>query len=106
MPIALDKIQDAHSLSNHLDSHNAHFRLMIDSENQIEALDEYSKRQKEDETQKNGPWSIMIKLDGGYHRAGLTVGSEELRKTIRMCLDSPHIDLFGFYAHFGRKLPL
>ena len=104
MPIALDKIQDAQSLSDHLRPLKARFRLMVDCKTQIEALHQYAAEQTG--TEKRTPWSVMIKLDAGYHRAGLATDSEELKQAIRLCLDSPHIELFGFYAHFGRKYGL
>ena len=103
MPIALDKVEDAKSLANYLRPHNAQFRLMVDSVAQIQALEQYAHESSRFVGQT--PWSVMIKLDGGYHRAGLTVNSDELKQAIRLCLDSPYVELFGFYAHFGRKSP-
>jgi D-serine deaminase-like pyridoxal phosphate-dependent protein len=101
MPIALDKLEDAQHLANHLRPLHAQFRIMVDSLTQIQALQQYAQDSGRPESQT--PWSVMIKLDGGTHRAGLSVNSDELKRAIRLCLDSPHIELFGFYAHFGRE---
>lgn len=103
MPLGLDRVQDAHALTLFLKPHGAQFRVFIDSLNQLQALHEYAASQAQSSGQSPFIWSVMIKLDGGYRRAGFTLESEELRRAIEACLESPHIDLFGFYAHFGRK---
>ena len=103
MPLGLDRIQDAHALTLFLKPHGAQFRVFIDSLNQLQALHEYAASQAQSSGQSPFIWSVMIKLDGGYRRAGFTLESQELRRAIEACLESPHIDLFGFYAHFGRK---
>jgi D-serine deaminase-like pyridoxal phosphate-dependent protein len=94
-------MQDAQSLSTFLKPYNARFRVFVDSLTQIHALHEYA----ESQSQLGNPivWSVMIKLDGGNGRAGLTLESEDLKRAIGACLDSPYVDLFGFYAHFGRE---
>jgi D-serine deaminase-like pyridoxal phosphate-dependent protein len=107
MPLGLDRIQDAHTLTSFLKPHGAHFRVFIDSLAQLQALHEYTASQAQFSEQGTFVWSVMIKLDGGTRRAGFTLESDDLKRAVEVCLDSPHIDLFGFYAHFGREyIPL
>ena len=107
MPLGLDRIQDAHTLTSFLKPHGAQFRVFIDSLPQIKALHEYAASQARSSAPDSFVWSVMIKLDGGYRRAGFTLESDDLKRAIEACLDSPYIDLFGFYAHFGREsIPL
>jgi D-serine deaminase-like pyridoxal phosphate-dependent protein len=96
MPLGLDRLREANRLASFLrQSHDdARFRVFVDSLTQVQALNEYA---ESEEVDKSGlPWSVMIKLDGGYHRAGFTVQSDDLKLAIKQCLASPHIDLYGF----------
>ena len=42
---------------------------------------------------------VFVKIDSGYHRAGLTPGSREFESLLRAILRSIHCKLVGFYSH-------
>lgn len=78
------------------------FRLMIDSEDQLQALQRHGVPAGEG----SGKWSIFIKVDCGTHRAGLPVSSDALEALIKAAL-SPDmaqiVDVYGFYCHAGHS---
>ncbi|KAK6529406.1 hypothetical protein TWF281_008582 [Arthrobotrys megalospora] len=47
------------------------------------------------------PWSVFIKLDTGYHRAGLEPSSDSLRELLKSAISHRNISIYGFYAHAG-----
>lgn len=72
------------------------FKLMVDSESQIEALEEFS-------TDNDVNWDVFVKVDMGTHRAGLEEDSEDLQNLIKKILSSEAVSLFGFYCHAGHS---
>ncbi|EPS40843.1 hypothetical protein H072_5282 [Dactylellina haptotyla CBS 200.50] len=72
----------------------ANLRLLVDNPAQITSLASLP--------QLSGkPWSIFIKLDGGYHRAGLEPESEALQELLTTAIQAKNNDIYGFYAHAG-----
>lgn len=108
VPIALDKIQDAYDLAilvKHTSNNQATLSLMIDSVEQVRALNTFLSHQPivpGSSIPSLDQWSVFIKLDGGYHRAGIDPKSKTLREVISNCLALDKIHIKGFYAHFGR----
>ncbi|RXK38267.1 D-serine dehydratase [Tremella mesenterica] len=97
MPVSLDKMEDLHNAQSEVRD-KAVIRLMVDHPTQIEALKNFNER--------NGlrrKWSVFIKVDGGGKRAGLPSDSKEMKDLIALCLSSSHVEIFGFYSHFGQS---
>lgn len=52
------------------------------------------------------PLKVFVKIDTGYHRAGVKVGSEEFNRLITDVLDEESrgtVELLGFYSHAGHS---
>lgn len=67
---------------------------MVDSEQQIEALEKFG---------ASKPWDIFIKLDVGTHRAGIATDSPVLRRIVERANSSSAVDIYGFYCHAGHS---
>ncbi|KAF3931458.1 hypothetical protein ABW19_dt0203641 [Dactylella cylindrospora] len=90
LPPAASYIPTLSSLSSKIPN----LRLLVDHPSQIKSLVALP--------QLSGkPWSVFIKLDTGYRRAGLEPASTSIRELIKLSLGSPNIQLYGFYAHAG-----
>lgn len=50
-----------------------------------------------------GPVDVMIKIDSGYHRAGLDPGSEELRELALLIVRAGKLRLTGLLTHAGHS---
>lgn len=49
---------------------------------------------------------VFVKIDTGYHRAGVVVGTEKFNRLISDVLDEEsrgHVELVGFYSHAGHS---
>lgn len=48
---------------------------------------------------------VFIKIDTGYHRAGVEVGTEKFHRLVAEIFDESHgtVDLLGFYSHAGHS---
>eukprot|EP00047_Mylnosiga_fluctuans_P015413 m.46010 g.46010 ORF g.46010 m.46010 type:complete len:365 (-) comp5907_c0_seq3:108-1202(-) len=88
IPITPDKLQRALPLQNALNR----FNVLIDSHETYHAVRACS---------ANKPWRVWLKVDCGYHRAGVdpsSDGSVELAKSIAT---DPATRLAGIYVHAG-----
>lgn len=72
---------------------------MIDNEQHIELLKDFAKNNPSTPRE----WSVFIKVDVGYHRAGLETSSPSLQKLIQQAEDSPVVSVYGFYCHAGHS---
>lgn len=72
------------------------FKLMADSESQIDALEEYA-------SQYGTNWEVFVKVDMGTHRAGLEESSSRLSSLIKRIVLSESVSLHGFYCHAGHS---
>lgn len=73
--------------------------LMVDSDEQVDLLTEYSKHHPM--TKK---WWVFIKIDTGTKRAGLVNGSARLTQAIRKVMQcESSVGLYGFYCHAGHS---
>ena len=72
---------------------------MIDHEQHIKLLEDFTKNNI------NSPrkWDVFIKVDTGYHRAGVMTTSPKLQKLIAEAEASPVISVYGFYCHAGQS---
>ncbi|KIM33002.1 hypothetical protein M408DRAFT_313285 [Serendipita vermifera MAFF 305830] len=94
LPVSPNKLADLAKLADtmHAESENAKLRLMVDNMVQFQALEAY---------ESNRGWSVFVKIDHGGRRAGLTIGSDELKALVSSLLSSSNISIFGFYCHAG-----
>lgn len=72
------------------------FKLMVDDESQIQALEEYA-------TDQGIAWEVFVKVDMGTNRAGLEQGSGRLHSLIQKITLSLAVSLHGFYCHAGHS---
>lgn len=71
---------------------------MVDNEAEIEFLEEFAKSNPSAQ-----PWDVFIKIDVGYHRAGVETSSPSLPKLVRRIEESPAASVYGFYCHAGQS---
>lgn len=67
---------------------------MVDNEQQIALLEQSDKQQ---------PWDIFVKLDVGSHRAGVETNSKALRNLVKRAEKSSAVSIYGFYCHAGHS---
>ncbi|WWC62270.1 uncharacterized protein I303_104866 [Kwoniella dejecticola CBS 10117] len=97
MPVGSDKIEDLNRAQDIIGSKGV-IRLMVDHPEQIKLLSQFN--------EKNGrkqKWSVFVKVDGGGRRAGVPPTSQQLKDIIQAVLSSNHVEIFGFYSHFGQS---
>ncbi|KAF7529219.1 hypothetical protein G7054_g9918 [Neopestalotiopsis clavispora] len=68
--------------------------LMIDNEQQIDALEAFDAQES---------WDIFIKLDVGSHRAGVEQKTPALRHLVNRAEKSAATHIYGFYCHAGHS---
>ncbi|KAK6344345.1 hypothetical protein TWF696_007984 [Orbilia brochopaga] len=90
LPPAASYIPTLSSLSREIPN----LRLIVDHVSQLEALTRLPPL-------CGKPWSIFIKIDCGYHRAGVSAGSPDFIDLLSAVLSSKSVDIYGFYAHAG-----
>lgn len=73
---------------------------MIDHEDHVKLLEEYSARTSRNSGQ---PWKAFIKIDIGSHRAGVENSSPRLDALIAKANASSHVEIYGFYCHAGHS---
>lgn len=73
--------------------------LMIDSQDHIDMLQDFARNNPSAPQQ----WHVYIKVDTGYHRAGVMTTSPSLRKLIDQAGASSAILIDGFYCHAGHS---
>lgn len=97
LPVVKSRLEELAELSKYV----PHLRLMLDNEEQLDILCEFSKTHKL--TQK---WSIFIKINMGTNRAGFEQQDCAFDKTLKKLLTTPcreHISLYGLYCHAGHS---
>ena len=72
---------------------------MIDSNEHIQLLEDFAKENPSAPQQ----WNVFIKVDTGYHRAGVMTTSPSLSKFIQQAEASPAVAINGFYCHAGHS---
>ncbi|WVQ99765.1 hypothetical protein IAU59_006907 [Kwoniella sp. CBS 9459] len=97
MPIGEDKIPDIDAAQQRVGD-KAVIRVMVDHPTQIGLLERYS----EQSGRKLG-WNVFVKVDGGGRRAGVPPTSDQMKDLIKAIVASKHVEIFGFYSHFGQS---
>lgn len=103
LPLPLDKIDELAQYRTALRRYSsvgdsAQLRLMVDNISQAQALQQYAEQHNQD------PFSIFIKIECGYKRAGIQPHSQYLRKLLLTIRDScPLVSIYGFYTHAGHS---
>ena len=69
---------------------------MVDHPDQIEFLEEFISKNS---TGSNIKWSVFIKVDTGYHRAGVTCDDSGI-SSASLIIDSKYLALKGLYSHW------
>ncbi|KAJ9106085.1 hypothetical protein QFC21_001225 [Naganishia friedmannii] len=70
--------------------------LMVDHPAQAEAVDSVPR----DDLRV---WSVFIKVDAGYHRAGVPLHTQQFEETVSAVLECAATSLYGFYVHAGNS---
>ncbi|RSH89097.1 hypothetical protein EHS25_002763 [Saitozyma podzolica] len=97
MPLAASRLEDINDAQSKCGD-KAVIRLMVDHPEQIAALEAFSRR-----SGRKQRWSVFMKVDGGGRRAGVPPQSEQMRDNIKAALASDHVEIYGFYSHFGQS---
>ncbi|KAJ3042924.1 hypothetical protein HDV00_006231 [Rhizophlyctis rosea] len=90
LPPAVSYIPVLSSLSSQIPN----LRLLVDHPSQLSSLNSHPPA-------SGKPWSVFVKLDGGYHRAGVEPTSGALQELLIAALGSTNISIYGFYVHAG-----
>lgn len=98
LPVVKSRLDELADLSTKI----PHFRLMLDSPEQLDVLAAYNKKNPQSKK-----WSIFIKVNMGTDRAGLLNDSELLNKFLTKALKDQDVkrsvEIFGLYCHAGHS---
>lgn len=72
--------------------------LLIDHPQQIQIVQEFLDAQKKESFVQT--WSVFVKLDTGYHRAGITCDERGIDLVDLIVSKSPRLKLAGLYSHW------
>ena len=103
MPICYTKIPIIFRLRDHLTkwvSQEGVIHVLVDSEDQLKRLEHFM--EEFGSHLMNAAtllWSVFLKIDTGYHRAGVTCDSEGVMLATRI-INSSHCSLKGVYSHW------
>ena len=89
IPICRSKLPTIDTLRNKMVDVNGKIHLLVDSMGHIDILESSSDRK----------WSIFIKIDTGYHRAGVTCDGQGVLTATRV-IESTNLSLKGLYSHW------
>lgn len=71
--------------------------FLIDHPAQLENL-------RDESESAQHPIHVFIKVDAGYHRAGVAPGSKQLKDLLQALETSSHVQVIGLYAHMVSHL--
>lgn len=91
VPLAPQRFGDAADLTRDLDR----FRCLVDSEEAANALEAFGAVQ-------GVRFAVLLKVDCGYHRAGVDPSGEEGPALAARMAASPHLDFAGVLTHAGQ----
>ncbi|MDX1583702.1 MAG: alanine racemase, partial [Thermoanaerobaculia bacterium] len=92
VPIAPSKLDRAAVLMRRIEQ----LHLLVDHPDAVKAIEEFGR--SHDLT-----FSVFLKVDCGYHRAGVEPESEEALALARLVRDADHLDLTGVLTHAGHS---
>ena len=92
VPISESKLPTLDKLRRKIPDGRIH--IMLDHPKQVAFVENYVRN-----TPDASPFSAFLKLDTGYHRAGITCDERGVKLAIRI-LESPYLELKGVYSHW------
>lgn len=92
VPISESKLPSLDTLRRKIP--DGHIHIMLDHPTQVAFVEDYVR-----DTPDELPFSAFLKLDTGYHRAGITCDERGVELAIRI-LESPYLELKGLYSHW------
>ncbi len=97
IPICKSKLPSIQSMSHELTSATGEgcIHVLVDNPQQVIFLEEFAQ-------QNSQRWSVFLKLDTGYHRAGTTCDEAGV-KIATQIINSTHLVLKGLYTHCGHS---
>eukprot|EP00585_Thalassiosira_rotula_P008035 CAMPEP_0196136866 /NCGR_PEP_ID=MMETSP0910-20130528/5029_1 /TAXON_ID=49265 /ORGANISM="Thalassiosira rotula, Strain GSO102" /LENGTH=421 /DNA_ID=CAMNT_0041397225 /DNA_START=64 /DNA_END=1326 /DNA_ORIENTATION=- len=101
IPICKSKLSAIYSLKMKLASatnNDGSIHILIDNPGQVNFLEEFISNSSLPERD----WSVFLKLDTGYHRAGTTCNAEGVALAKKI-INSPYLNLKGLYSHCGHS---
>jgi D-serine deaminase-like pyridoxal phosphate-dependent protein len=100
VPFSIHKVPEIIALRQAIQtrSKDADLRLLVDSIEQVEVI-----QRGLDRDEKSEPIFVFIKIDAGYHRAGVTVGSPLLARLVRQISRCCNTAVWGVYCHAGNS---
>jgi len=88
IPICKLKLPTIETLRNKMVDVDANIHLLVDNMVQLDALESTDIK-----------WSVFIKVDTGYHRAGVTCDDQGVSIATRV-IESTNLSLKGLYSHW------
>ena len=88
IPICRSKVPALETLRNKMVNVDGDIHLLVDNMDQINFLESSETK-----------WSIFIKVDTGYHRAGVTCDDQGVLIATRV-IESTNLRLKGLYSHW------
>ena len=88
IPICISKLPVIETLRNKMVDVEADIHVLVDNMVQLDILESSETK-----------WSIFIKVDTGYHRAGVTCDDQGVLIAARI-IESTNLSLKGLYSHW------
>eukprot|EP00986_Skeletonema_menzelii_P010796 scaffold5399_cov147-Skeletonema_menzelii.AAC.2 len=103
IPICKSKLPSIQSMLEELTSATdgeGCIHVLVDNPQQVVFLEEFVEQHASDENPQG--WSVFLKLDTGYHRAGTTCDEVGVKLACQV-INSAHLVLKGLYTHCGHS---
>ncbi len=102
VPICKSKLLSIQSMLHELTSATGEgcIHVLVDNPQQVIFLEEFAQQNTSDENSQR--WSVFLKLDTGYHRAGATCDEAGVKLATQI-INSTHLVLKGLYTHCGHS---
>lgn len=100
VPICKSKLSAIQQLRIQLASatnNGGSIHILVDNPDQVQFLECYVRNFSSTDT--NAKWSVFLKLDTGYHRAGTTCNGHGLVLASKI-IESKYLTLKGLYSHW------
>ena len=94
VPISESKLETLDSLRRKVIPDDGQIHILIDHPVQVAFVEKYVETSPD-----KVPFSAFLKLDTGYHRAGITCDDRGVDLAVQI-LQSPHLGLTGVYSHW------
>lgn len=98
MPICKTKLPSIQELKNKLavaTNSDGSIHLLVDNSGQVEFLEDFISNSPS----ANTKWSVFLKIDTGYHRAGVTCDCQGVSVATKI-IESSYLILKGLYSHW------